>query len=169
MGMSISTNLFFGLDLGGREYSETHYEITNEALEELFDEEWDSAMDDLLDEFVGWKEVALDWSDRDGRFEQLKRRRELLKSVGISYGAYSYEYDGHFLCTGDSAYSSDYIRTVNFNDNRDGNEDSDFGSKATALNIENLRRFVAFLDTKGFVIAEEHRTPKWHIATSYSF
>jgi hypothetical protein len=169
MGMSISTNLFFGLDLGGREYSEIHYEITNEALEALFDEEWDYAMDTLIDEFAGWKEIHLDWSDRDARSEQLARNRALLKSVGISYGAYSYEYDGHFLCTGDSAYASDYIKPVNFNDNHDGVEDSDFGSKATDLNIENLRRFVAFLETKGFVIAEEHRTPKWHLATSFSY
>jgi hypothetical protein len=169
MGMSISAHLFFGLDLGGREYGDPNYEITNESLEELFDVDWDSAMDTLVADFAGWREIHLDWSDRDAKKEQLDRLSDLLSGVGISYGAYGYEYDGHFLCTGDSVTSYDYCSTVNFNDKRDGVKDSDFGSKATDLNIENLRRFVAFLETKGLVIAEEHRTPKWHLATSYSF
>ena len=169
MGMSISSHLFFGLDLGGREYSDSNYVIQNELLEELFDTDWDSAMDTLLADFAGWREVSIDWSDSAAKREQLDRLGNLLKVVGVSYGNHGYEYDGHFLYTGDSATSYEYCDIVNFNDKRDGIVDSDFGSKATDLNIENLRRFVAFLDTKGFVIAEDHRTPKWHIATSYSF
>jgi hypothetical protein len=147
MGMSTSAYLFFGVDLKSNEEYPQRYEFSDE-LQELIDEDWYAVMDNMVEEFVGWTEIDLSVHD-DGWLEQHRRKQALIKSVGIGYGSYGYDYRENYIHVGPEASCHDGCDIVNFSEEKDVIDQS-FDNKPTIEHIETLQRFLDFLDTKGF-------------------
>lgn len=148
MSMSLSADLSFGVDVQDRNDG-YHFECGEEL-----PAPWDTEgayleWDDLIAEFAGFTET--DWQV-DGYYD---RRREALKDNHLAYGSYGYDFGGTYISVGDTV-GADY-----------GLESFDSLPEITTEQIESIKNFVKFLDSKGLVLKEGYREPRWMLSVLY--
>lgn len=161
MGQSADAALMYGILLGCPQYDELNLETNDEGElpndYEFYEIDWD----DLIEEFVGFTEPRAHWGERgtpehDAWTQWMERRKVALDSAGVTYGSYGYEYDGVYLAVRSSVRTSYWTKAIETLPNEITDEDNDkFGD------------FLNFLDSKGLVVATEHRVPRWWLLASY--
>lgn len=160
MGQSARATLSFGIDLNGVENEWNFKDYwEHEELDEYGDlQDKSEILEDLIVEFGGWSEYRVSYeADKKAWGEQNSRRSALLEEIGFkieSYGAM--EYLGYAIVLpnyGDSAWWGCKRLMLN--------------GYPSSVNINKLKSFVDFLDSKNLVLKDEFRNPGWLLMAYY--
>lgn len=160
MGSNADADLVFGLDLGDPEYGESGFVDSEDPEPEDKYEDFSEKLEDLFAEFAGWDEEPLtrvrheEEPDRwDAWYAQVERKKAAITLSHVSYG---YEFAGTVVNIGRSFTTCYGCQPISPDDIAVSDED-----------VDTMRRFVAFLDSKGYVLKDEFREPSWLLTASY--